>query len=176
MQRCVLSKGLLHRVCNFLLLLLILCFPVLPLQADIGCLPFEGKDEVLVLLSSPVPEMLRMQSMVWTGLSWTARRYAVPGYMFLCFMLCNCAPRSSSELRYINHARMGCHCNMCCGLCRFRLSLPCKGANDLRTIEVAVVAAIEGGDGVAVVMVVVVVVVEDTVVEVATGVVEVSSC
>jgi len=53
--------------------------------------------------------------------------------------------------------------------------LPCKGANDLRTIEVAVVAAIEGGDGVAVVMVVVVVVVvEDTVVEVATGVVEVS--
>jgi len=38
-----------------------------------------------------------------------------------------------------------------------------------------VVAAIEGGDGVAVVMVVVVVVVvEDTVVEVATGVVEVS--
>jgi len=54
--------------------------------------------------------------------------------------------------------------------------LPCKGANDLRTIEVAVVAAIEGGDGVAVVMVVVVVVVEDTVVEVATGVVEVSSC
>ncbi|DBA76958.1 TPA: hypothetical protein ACH3X1_009551 [Trebouxia sp. C0004] len=34
-----------------------------------------GKDEVLALLSSPVPEMLRMQSMVWIGLSWTARRF-----------------------------------------------------------------------------------------------------
>ncbi len=91
MQRRVLSKGLLYGVCNFLLLLLILCFPVLPLPADIGCVQREGKDGVLALLNSPVPEMLKMQSMVWIGLSWTARRYAGPAYMFLCFMLCDCA-------------------------------------------------------------------------------------
>ena len=70
---------------------------------------------------------------------------------------------------------MGCHCNICCGLCRFQSFSPCKDAKGLKTTEVAVVAAIEAGDGMAVVMVVVEVVEEDmVVVEVATGVVEVS--
>ena len=65
---------------------------------------------------------------------------------------------------------MGCHCNIRCGLCRFQSYSPCKDAKGLKTTEVAVVAAIEGGDGVVVGMVVVVVeVVVDMVVEVAKG-------
>ena len=68
--------------------------------------------------------------------------------------------------------------NICCGLRRFQSFSPCKDAKGLKTTEVAVVAAIEEEAGVAVVMVVVVVVEEEgpvvEVVEVATGVVEVS--
>ena len=97
------------------------------------------------------------------------------GTWFCASCSVNVRLRSFSQPKYATHALTGCHCNIRCGLCRFQLFSPCKGAKGLKTTEVAVVAAIEAGDGVAVVMVVVVVEVEeDTVVEVATGVVEVS--